>query len=342
MINRSQKDHRARRRYKQEFTLKILLGTLLATLLLSVSCTVDGPPTPTRTAETIKEQILRFATSVSTLEAERDGVVADFQYLSKNMMDMSTSDVFRRADRLATQQEDLNNRLLGIEISEKDIAAVHFMFEIAYQAELEAYKLFASSIRTGDLTGMEDSMLGLLKADEFYRQAYGKLDQLLADAGVTTSEVRQPLRTAKPIATLGPTISPTVEAALETLFWVAANIAGISSDTPYSDARTLLGSALFRSLDRKLVELERYGIDYKGDWPYCFNVTVASAAILALGKSENAVDAAPHVNRAIEATTAMDDDIQLARETGGTTTFSKQESLQMCTKVIEDVMQAER
>ena len=183
--------------------------------------------------------------------------------------------------------------------------------------------------------------MGLLKADELYLQAYDRLDELLAGARATTSEVRKPLPTIKPLATQRKSISPTVEAALEALFWAAAGTAGISSDAPFPEARTMLASALFRSLVGNLTEFERYGIDYKDDWPYCFNATVAAAAILALGDTQNAIDAAPDVNQAIEAITAMDDDVQLAKETRGATALSKQESLQMCAQVIEDVMRVE-
>lgn len=182
MENGQQKDHREKWYYKQEVSLRILLGTLLAIFLVSVSCTSGGAPTPKPTVGMIKDQIMRFSTSVSTLEEERDGVVADFQYLVSNMMDMDTSDAFRRADQLVTQQEDLNSRLLSIETSEQEIAAVHSIFAVAYGTELEAYKSFASSVRAGDLTGMEASMLGLLKADEFYRQAHSRLDTMVSGA----------------------------------------------------------------------------------------------------------------------------------------------------------------
>ena len=147
-----------------------------------------------------------------------------------------------------------------------------------------------------------------------------------------------PTPTASPTPTPEPRISPTVEAALESLFWAAAAIARIEHDTPFEEARTSLGYALFQSLDRNLRELEKYGVNYKTDVPYCLSATFAAAAILALEKSEDPVDAAPHVNRAIEAITAMDSDIQLAQDPDRPT-LPSEDPLQLCARAVAEVTQ---
>lgn len=150
-----------------------------------------------------------------------------------------------------------------------------------------------------------------------------------------------PTPTPSPTPTPQQRISPTVEAALESLFWAAAAIAGVERDTPFEQAKTSLRYALFQSLDSNLKELEKYGVNYKTDLPYCLNATFAAAAILALEKSDSPVDAAPDVNRAIEALTAMDDDIELARDPERPT-LPSEDQLQLCALAVEEVTQKGR
>ena len=138
-INEPQIGQGAGRHHEKDVTISVLLGAVLAALLLSVSCISGGAPTPSPTAGTIREQIVAFGTTVKALEKERDGVVSDYQLLATNLMDMGTADVFKSADRLVTQQEDLNSRLLSLQSSVQEIAAVHSIFAIAYRTELEAY-----------------------------------------------------------------------------------------------------------------------------------------------------------------------------------------------------------
>ena len=104
-------------------------------------------------------------------------------------MNMGTQEVFAKTDDLAARQKSLNTRLLTVRTPSPRIAAAHATFAIAYRTELNAYDLLASSTRSGDLTGMQASLSGVLKADEFYRQAYDDLEDLLGEVGLTLSEV---------------------------------------------------------------------------------------------------------------------------------------------------------
>ena len=170
-----------------------LLLPCLGFLLLGTAACAFGEirvrPTPTPTQATVEGEVQIFRTDVLALEAERDSVVETFQRLSRNMMDMRTQDVFATTDDLAARQRELNTRLLLVRTSNPEIAAVHAVFAIAYRTELEAYELLASSVRSGDSTGMQASLSGVLKADEFYRQAYVELEQLFASVGSGSSEV---------------------------------------------------------------------------------------------------------------------------------------------------------
>ena len=77
----------------------------------------------------------------------------------------------------------------------------------------------------------------------------------------------------KPIPTLVPTPdatqSPNAEAALEELFWIATDVAGIPRDTPFEDPIFQLEMILFHDYDKRLAEIEDLGVEPFLDWPYC-------------------------------------------------------------------------
>ena len=91
-------------------------------------------------------------------------------------------------------------------------------------------------------------------------------------------------------------------------------------------------------MDANIAELERLGVDYQNEFPFCLNATWAAAAIMALDETKSPSDAAPHVNRAIEAITGMNDDIELARAGGGRN-LPPDESLVLCAQAVVEVME---
>ncbi|MBI4297654.1 MAG: hypothetical protein HY676_03900 [Chloroflexi bacterium] len=134
--------------------------------------------------------------------------------------------------------------------------------------------------------------------------------------------------TPAPTPTPTPTKSP-VDKALEELFWIAADVAGISRTVDFKDARYMLENVLFVEYERKLKRVESYGVAPFSDWPYCINAISGAMSIASLGLARSPVEAAPHVNNAIETITMLDTDIQAATEFGRGT-LSRLESKRRC------------
>ena len=144
--------------------VKVLIwGMLLVGIF--VSC-ADGvvrrTPDPKEIPLTSEQATQKFVIAMYELEMERDSVVADFQYLSANMMDMATLEVFDETESLATRQQSLYSRLLFLEIPNTRVGAVHTAFAVAYRTELEAYKMLNSTTQAGDFEGMTTSLSGFL------------------------------------------------------------------------------------------------------------------------------------------------------------------------------------
>ena len=145
---------------------------------------------PAADYESPAQSVQTFGIAVNELEIERDQIISDFQFLAANMMDMRTLEVFDLTEDLALRQRDLQSRMNLVSAPSDEIAAVHAIFAIAYATELKGYQGLDESTRSGDLDGMQASMSHLFRADEFYRQAYDELDELLYDAGLSMADIR--------------------------------------------------------------------------------------------------------------------------------------------------------
>jgi len=161
--------------------------------VLAAGCGVGDiavSPSPTPILQTHTEQIKVFGSAVIAVEEQRDSVVVLHQKLTANMMNMSTREVFATTDELAKRQDDLRAKMVRISTPSNEIGAVHAAFSVAYMTELEAYKTLASSVRSGDLTRMQASVSGIMKAEDFYGIAYEQLADLLATVGLDMGDVR--------------------------------------------------------------------------------------------------------------------------------------------------------
>jgi len=167
-----------------------LAGTLCLLTLLVIGCGVDIRQVRTPTPVTIKERTRAFAKTIVELELQRDIVVQDYQVLNRNMLDMSTREVFEKADSLVQRQRDLYGKLVLVNTSDSALRATHNAFESAYVAELRAYEALALAVRAGDPSKMLTASLDLLRADDLYRDAYNKLESQLATVGLALTDVR--------------------------------------------------------------------------------------------------------------------------------------------------------
>lgn len=123
-------------------------------------------------------------------------------------------------------------------------------------------------------------------------------------------EQAEPTPAVTPVSTL----SPTAQATVEEVFWIAVDAAGIDRDVGFDDAKSLLEDALFSDYDGYLAELERLGLEPFDAWPYCINAISGAYAIASLGVSQSPLEAAPHANAAIEAIEGLRNDVLAAQD----------------------------
>lgn len=170
--------------------VRLVANAVCLLVLLMTGCGLDIRRAPTPTPATPKERTLVFAKAILEIEHERDAVVQDFQTLSQRMMDMSTREVFAKADSLVQRQRDLYGKLVLIQTAAPTLRPIRDAFESAYVVELRGYEALAVAVRAGDSRQILAASLNLLKADDLYLLAYDKLESRLTTFGLTLSDVR--------------------------------------------------------------------------------------------------------------------------------------------------------
>lgn len=133
-----------------------------------------------------------------------------------------------------------------------------------------------------------------------------------------------------------PSLNPTVETILEEIFWIAVDAAGIDRTIGFEDAKFLLSESLFASYDRRLTEIEEFGIEPFDEWPYCINAESGVAAMVSLNQSDSPLEAAPHANKAIEVIESLESDVTSARDFG-VSSLSQSESKQRCDAFVDEL-----
>ena len=92
--------------------------------------------------------VLGFTTGVHQLERQRDEIIEDYQFVTANLNNMGTQEVFDRADQMVDDLGALRERLTEM-TGPPTTAPTKTLFLNAYDAELKGYQSFAEEVRRG-------------------------------------------------------------------------------------------------------------------------------------------------------------------------------------------------
>ena len=130
-------------------------------------------------------------------------------------------------------------------------------------------------------------------------------------------------------------LEKTVDSALEELFWIAADAADISRDTPFPEARDMLTEIIWNEATDGNLLLEELGIDADTTVPFC--ISYHGVAVRMYGVLEDAppiAESALIFANAIESLGFFEDDIDLVLSEG----IPGRVDVDLCNQVVEEIL----
>ena len=171
----------------KRYLIPILIISLLASgLAVGCGSTRIAPEATT----TPKEEVREFAQAVVAIEKDRDDLIVEYQASTKESLDMSTMEVFEKAEYFVKTHAKLRKRMLSTATPSLEIKEVHSKFLIAYAAENKAYLAVQSFLVSVDEEKLYDSIKLFSEADTIFLQANDMLNKLLSKFGLQWSDIR--------------------------------------------------------------------------------------------------------------------------------------------------------
>jgi len=165
---------------------RYLILILVAILLVSVS--VAGCVKESTLSQ--KEEVVEFLRNVWSIEQDRDELIVEYQVFSQNLMDMPTSEVFRRADYFVQRHSELQQRMLDIPTSHSELKGIHTKFILAYTTEHEAYLKIQDAVYLAEEEKLYEAMNLFPEADMIFLEAYGDINELLQQFGLDWEDIK--------------------------------------------------------------------------------------------------------------------------------------------------------
>jgi len=167
--------------------ISILIILVLASGLVAGCGSIRIAPEATTTP---KEEVREFAQAVSAVEKDRDDLIVEYQAFTKEFLDMSTLEVFEKAEYFVKTHTELRKRMLSIATPSLEIKEVHTKYLLGYAAENKAYLAAQSFLVSVDEEKLYDSIKLFSQADTIFLEAMDKLDKLLSQFGLKWSDIR--------------------------------------------------------------------------------------------------------------------------------------------------------
>jgi len=123
------------------------------------------------------------------VERERDELREQYDAFTKEFLDMSTREALAKADYFVNTNQEVTGRILFIVTPNREIEEVFWKFAAAYLVEGEAYHATQASFVLGREERLHTSIELFAEADTMFDEAYGRMNTLLRQFGLTWSDI---------------------------------------------------------------------------------------------------------------------------------------------------------